>query len=196
MSHRDISPQGKKTRHSWLQPLWRTIRGSRPALAIPNALLCLALVAGTFAAFVSFAQAAHKTGASDSAQGQASPSTQKPKPPAGPEKEFPKSVTWSLVQMDGAKIDPALNITFSVDSNLRGSGFSGCNSWSATMYPLPGQKLATGPYAVTRKSCEKPVNEREFRILSILASGPVWDIDRDDLVITAPQGTLRFIRAF
>ena len=120
----------------------------------------------------------------------------KPKALEPEQKQFPTKVAWTLSALDTEKIDLGLNISFTVDGNYRASGFSGCNSWSATMYPLKNQRLATGPYAVTRKSCDKATNEREYRILSIFASGPNWDLVGDQLVVKGQQGTLYFTRSF
>src|SRR6185437_14036464 len=55
----------------------------------------------------------------------------KPLPPQ--QKNFPLDQTWSLREMNGKPVPSDLDISLKIDGTLRGSGFTGCNSWSATM---------------------------------------------------------------
>ena len=88
-----------------------------------------------------------------------------------------------------------LDVSLKIDSALRGSGFAGCNSWSATMYPVKDQHLAVGPYALTKKQCDKDTMAIEFGFLSALLGSPTWDLVNGDLVIKGPRGAMRLVRS-
>ena len=52
-----------------------------------------------------------------------------------------------------------------------------------------------GPYALTRKKCDKDVMAVEFGFLAGLTGQPDWDLVNGDLVIKGPRGALRFSRS-
>ena len=111
---------------------------------------------------------------------------QKPAAIPQPDKTFPTSVVWTLYSFNGKPIGGELN--FLIDENNRGSGSSGCNTWSATMVPARGQRIGMGPIAITKKQCSKEVTQLEFTYLTALRSGPSWDMAGPDLVIKGQQG--------
>ena len=117
----------------------------------------------------------------------------KPLPPL--QKNFPLDQTWSLRELNGKPVPPGLDISLKIDGTLRGSGFTGCNSWSATMYPVKDQHLAVGPYALTKKDCPKDLKALETGFLSGLLGSPEWDLVNGDLVIKGPRGTMRLARS-
>jgi heat shock protein HslJ len=119
--------------------------------------------------------------------------TPKPLPPL--QKNFPLDQTWSLRELNGKPVPAGLDISLKIDGTLRGSGFTGCNSWSATMYPVKDQHLATGPYALTKKTCPKDIMQLELSFLSALLGNPEWDLVNGDLVIKGPRGALRLARS-
>jgi len=120
----------------------------------------------------------------------------KPKEPLPPQqKNFPLGQTWSLRELNGKPIVSTLDVSLKIDSALRGLGFTGCNSWSATMYPVKDQHLMTGPYALTKKQCDKDVMAIEFGFLSALMAQPSWDLVNGELVIKGPRGALRMVRS-
>ncbi|MGD1017566.1 MAG: META domain-containing protein [Roseiarcus sp.] len=120
----------------------------------------------------------------------------KPKQPLPPQqKNFPLDQTWSLRELNGKPIDSTLDVSLKIDGALRGSGYTGCNSWSATMYPIKDQHLLTGPYALTKKQCDKDVMAIEVGFLSALMSEPTWDLVNGELVIKGPRGALRLVRS-
>ena len=117
------------------------------------------------------------------------PSAGQPQQPAAipqPEKTFPTKIVWTLYSFNGKPISGDLN--FLIDDNNRGSGSSGCNTWSATMVPSRGQRIGMGPIAITKKACDKAVMALEFAYLTGLRSGPSWDLVGPDLVIKGQQG--------
>jgi heat shock protein HslJ len=117
----------------------------------------------------------------------------KPLPPL--QKNFPLDQTWSLRELNGKPVPDGLDASLKIDGSLRGSGFTGCNSWSATLYPVKDQHLLVGPFALTRKQCPKDVMAIELGFLSNLTQSPTWDLVNGDLVIKGPRGSMRLARS-
>jgi len=117
----------------------------------------------------------------------------KPLPPL--QKNFPLDQTWSLKELNGKPVPTGLDASLMIDGNLRGSGFTGCNSWSATLYPVKDQHLLAGPFALTKKQCPKDVMAVEFGFLSSLTGSPSWDLVNGELVIKGPRGSIRLARS-
>jgi heat shock protein HslJ len=117
----------------------------------------------------------------------------KPMPPL--QKNFPLDQTFSLRELNGKPVPASLDVSLKIDSALRGSGFGGCNSWSAVMYPVKDQHLLVGQYALTHKQCDKDTTAIETGFLSALLGSPVWDLVNGDLVIKGPRGALRMVRS-
>ena len=88
----------------------------------------------------------------------------KPLPPL--QKNFPLDQTWSLRELNGKPVPPGVDVSLKIDGTLRGSGYTGCNSYSATMYPIKDQHLAVGPYALTKKQCDKDTMALEAGFLT------------------------------
>jgi heat shock protein HslJ len=118
-----------------------------------------------------------------------------PKPPAI-EKPFPTETTFRLVELNGKPVPRGVEATLLIDTAFRGQGTSGCNTWSAALWPVRGQRLMGGGVNTTRRSCPAPVMAFERSYLAALLSGATWDIVRDDLVVKSPRGSLRFQRGF
>jgi heat shock protein HslJ len=117
----------------------------------------------------------------------------KPMPPL--QKNFPLDQTFSLRELNGKPVPASLDVSLKIDSALRGSGFGGCNSWSAVMYPVKDQHLLVGQYALTHKQCDKDTTAIETGFLSALLGSPAWDLVNGDLVIKGPRGALRLVRS-
>jgi heat shock protein HslJ len=118
-----------------------------------------------------------------------------PKPIPPQQKNFPLDQTWELKELNGKPVPADVDVNLKIDSALRGSGFTGCNAWSATMYPIKDQHLAVGPYALTKKQCDKDTMAIEFSFLTALMAQPTWDLVNGDLVIKGPRGSLRLARS-
>ncbi len=117
----------------------------------------------------------------------------KPLPPL--QKNFPLDQTWSLKELNGKPVPAGIDASLKIDGSLRGSGFTGCNSWSATLYPVADQHLMVGPFALTHKQCDKDLMQFETGFLSTLIGGPTWDLVNGDLVIKGPRGSVRLARS-
>ena len=150
----------------------------------------LAVVVGAAALSLSVAAFAGPSHGPQSEEDNAPP---KPLPPL--QKNFPLDQTWSLRELNGKPVPDGLDASLKIDGNLRGSGYTGCNSWSATLYPVKDQHLLVGPFALTKKQCPKDVMAVEFGFLSSLIGQPTWDLVNGDLVIKGPRGSMRLVRS-
>jgi heat shock protein HslJ len=118
-----------------------------------------------------------------------------PKPLPPQQKNFPLGQTWQLRELNGKPIAANVDVSLKIDSALHGSGFTGCNTWSAVMYPIKDQHLLVGPYALTKKQCDKDTMAIEVGFLTALLGQPAWDLVNGDLVIKGPRGALRLARS-
>jgi heat shock protein HslJ len=117
----------------------------------------------------------------------------KPLPPL--QKNFPLDQTWELKELNGKPVPADVDVSLKIDGAYRGSGFTGCNSWSATIYPIKDQHLLVGPYALTKKQCDKDTMAIEYGFLSALLAQPTYDLVNGELVIKGPRGELRLARS-
>lgn len=119
---------------------------------------------------------------------------QGPAPPPRQEKIFPTKVSWVAVSLNG-KAFAGERPTFIVDEQFSIRGFGGCNTFRAVAYPLRQQKFAVGPFALTKKACEKAVMDQEKNFLIALRTSMQWDTVDGALVIKGPNGELRLQRS-
>jgi heat shock protein HslJ len=118
-------------------------------------------------------------------------------PPAvqlGKEKLFPVNTNWVVEAVNDKQPWAGANRpTIYIDGQMRMRGFDGCNLFSATAYPLRNQKLAVGPLAVARKTCDSVEAERGF--LNVVRGAREWDMEGANiLIIKGLGGTARFRR--
>jgi heat shock protein HslJ len=117
----------------------------------------------------------------------------KPLPPL--QKNFPLDQTFSLRELNGKPVSAELDVSFKLDGAFHASGFSGCNSWSATAYPQQNQHLLVGGFALTKKACDKTDQAIEQGFLRALLGTPAWDLVNGELVFKGPGGTMRLARS-
>ncbi len=122
----------------------------------------------------------------------AQPAQPMPKPQQ--EKVFPVGATWVAISLKGKPFGGD-RPTFILDSQFRMRGFGGCNTFSATSYPLREQHLAVGPLAFTKKQCDKATMASEQAFLLAMRTSVTWDIEQSILVVKTQNGELRFERA-
>lgn len=115
-------------------------------------------------------------------------------PPPQQEKNFPLGAAWAAVSMNGKPVGN-MRATLQVDANLRGTGFGGCNTFSASAYPLRQQGFAVGPIALTKRSCDKGVADFERNFLVALRAARNWDLVQGRLILKGGAGELTFDRA-
>jgi heat shock protein HslJ len=126
---------------------------------------------------------------------------QRPAPSSGGEviipksqKVFPTDVQWSLVQHSGKATGPD-RPTIQLDQQFRMRGFGGCNTFSATAYPMQQQRFGVGPIAATKKACSADVMAAEKRFLVALRTAQTWDVKDGFLILNGQGGELRFSRS-
>jgi heat shock protein HslJ len=124
-----------------------------------------------------------------------------PPPPEGgvivpkPQKTFPTDVQWTLVSMGGKSVGGGERPSISLDTQFRARGFGGCNTFSATAYPLQQQHFAVGPIAATKKACDKGVMDFERAFLLAFRTSQLWDTKDGYLIIQSQHGELKFQRS-
>ena len=57
------------------------------------------------------------------------------------------------------------------------------------------QRLAVGPFALTKKQCDKDTMEAERAFLVALRTSGQWDFEGTTLVVKTQSGDLRFERS-
>lgn len=114
--------------------------------------------------------------------------------PLQQDKIFPLGSGWVAVSLNGKSFGGE-RPTFTLDDQLRARGFGGCNNYSATAYPLREQGLAVGPFALTKKDCDKARLAAEQSFLVALRTSAKWDIAGTTLIIKTQNGELRFERS-
>ena len=133
------------------------------------------------------------SGALAGVTGAANSEAPKPLPPM--QKNFPIDETFSLRELNGKPVSSDLDVSFKLDSSFHASGFSGCNSYSATAYPQANQHLLMGGLVMTKKACDKANLEIQNGFLRAFQGGPSWDLVNGDLVIKGPGGVIRMVRS-
>jgi heat shock protein HslJ len=117
------------------------------------------------------------------------------KPMPKEEKRFPLGQSWIAASLNGKPFTGAERPSFSLDEQFRVRGFGGCNSFSATAFPLREQGIAVGPLALTKRTCDGPVMATERAFLTALRTSAKWETATGSLIIKGPNGELRFERA-
>ncbi len=122
------------------------------------------------------------------------PPSQGAQPVMKEQKIFPTKVPWVAVSLNGKPFSGE-RPTFILDEQFRMRGFGGCNTFSTTAYPLREQRFAVGPFALTKKSCDKAVMQAEQAFLVALRTSLQWDTVGGQLVLKGQNGELRFERS-
>lgn len=115
--------------------------------------------------------------------------------PTKDEKRFPLGTAWIAISLNGKPFGGTERPSFVLDDQFRVRGFGGCNSFSATAFPLREQGIAVGPLALTKRSCDKGVMDTEQSFLTALRTAGKWDTLIGSLVIKGPNGELKFERS-
>ncbi len=109
--------------------------------------------------------------------------------PGAQGKIFPLNSSWVAVSLNGKPFGGE-RPSFRLDDQMRATGFSGCNTYSTTAYPLREQGLAVAPFALTKKSCDKAAMALEHAFLMALRTSGKWDIQGRTLIIKSQTGDL------
>ena len=119
--------------------------------------------------------------------------TQAPQP-RQVDKIFPVGASWTAVSLNGRRFTGD-RPSFTVNQQFRATGFAGCNTYSATAFPLREQGLAVSPFALTKKTCGRDVMASEQAFLLALRTAAKWEQQGSTLILRPPNGELRFERA-
>ena len=145
-----------------------------------------------------FAALALATSADAQAQRQGSQQSKQPQssvPQSKRDRQFPVPSSWVAVSLNGKQYSGPDRPTLSLDQQYRAKGFGGCNTFSATLYPLREQRLATGPLALTKKQCDKALMESERAFFIAVRTAAQWDYEGVIMVIKSQSGELRLERS-
>ncbi|MGV6874487.1 META domain-containing protein [Pseudochelatococcus sp. B33] len=116
--------------------------------------------------------------------------------PQQQEKQFPVGTSWAALELNGkAYPGDRSRPYFTLDSQYQLRGFGGCNTFSATAYPLRSQGFAVSPFAMTRKSCGAAIDAAERAFMLALRMSQKWDIVKGQLVLQGSAGTIRADRS-
>lgn len=122
------------------------------------------------------------------------PDTPAPLPTGPVEKTFPLGASWSVIEFNGKPVYDR-RATLLVDQNLRGTGFAGCNTFSAAAYPLRQQGFAVGPIAVTKRACDKGTMDFERQFLLALRGVRNWEMTNGRIVLKGAGGQITLNRS-
>jgi heat shock protein HslJ len=147
-----------------------------------------------FAALILLASTIAASGQTGRGGGQQPQQDQGARPPPKQEKVFPAKVPWTAVSLNGKPLTGE-RPSIILDDNFRIKGFGGCNTFSATGYPLRQQGFAVGPIALTKRACAAPVMASERQFLLTLRGTQKWDLVGGGLVFQGAAGELKFERA-
>ena len=114
-------------------------------------------------------------------------------PPPQQQKIFPTKVSWVAVSLNG-KPFTGERPSFVVDEQFSIRGFGGCNTFRAVAYPLREQRFVVGPFALTKKTCDKAAMDQERNFLIALRTSVQWDTVAGTLVIKSQNGEIRLER--
>ena len=148
---------------------------------------------GIAAVAAALAATAAATALAQSRRGGADPQKEPPKgdvPLPVQQKIFPTKVSWVVVSLNG-KPFVGERPTFVVDEQFSIRGFGGCNTFRAVAYPLREQRFAVGPFALTKKTCDKAVMDQERNFLIALRTSLTWDTVVGSLVLKTQNGEIK-----
>jgi heat shock protein HslJ len=82
--------------------------------------------------------------------------------------------------------------TILISASNRGTGFSACNNWSATILPRQDQRLVIGPVAISKRKCEERLMHNEQVFLFVMRTSQEWFYDGYTLTLKGPYGEMKF----
>jgi heat shock protein HslJ len=94
---------------------------------------------------------------------------------------------WRVIAVAGQRPPPAARVGFSIASDGRIAGRSGCNRFTGKA-EIGGGRIMVGPLAGTRMACPPPLMAVEARFLAVLQSVERYALQRGRLVLTTADG--------
>lgn len=164
-------------------------------MSAPRKVCKTVILAGIGAALIGTG-AAHAQTAADPGMLRGEEPGRRQSVPQQTEKQFPVGVSWAAISLNGKAYAADRNRPyFTLDSQYQIRGFGGCNTFSATAYPLRSQGFAVSPFAVTRKSCGASIDAAERAFLLALRMSQKWDVVKGNLVLQGSAGTIHADRS-
>jgi heat shock protein HslJ len=109
-------------------------------------------------------------------------------------KPFPHNFIFNLKDINGKTASG--DIWIRIDSTMRGTGFSGCKSWSGVFVVGANRLGPKAMPAVADGKCDPALQAVEREFWQVMMSGPFWDTQGSDLILKgAKGGVLRFTRS-
>jgi putative lipoprotein len=112
--------------------------------------------------------------------------TQKSLPPAAGPRAGLAGVLWRITSIGGKPAVGERAPTFSITTDNRAGGNSGCNNYFAEADFTAG--LSFGPTAATRMACSAPLMEQEAALFAALAAVTRYESDGDSLRLLDAAG--------
>jgi len=109
-------------------------------------------------------------------------------------RRFPSEQRFIVLYLNGQDFHHR-SLTFAVRREpgsriARGTGYAGCNTWSARLDVSETGRLAVSDVATTRKFCHRDRMRTEGEFLAILRSLDRWRSDGRTLTLRGDRGTL------
>lgn len=82
--------------------------------------------------------------------------------------------------------------TLLVSASNRGTGFSACNNWSATITPRSDGRIGIGPVAISKRVCDERLMHNEKVFLFVLGTAQKWSYDGKTFKLEGPFGVMAF----
>jgi heat shock protein HslJ len=111
------------------------------------------------------------------------------------DKKFPLGRQWIAVSLNGKAFTGSERPSITINDQYRATGFGGCNTFSATAFPLRDQGIAVGPLAITKKSCDKAIMSSEHAFFVAFRTAGKWDTVGGALIMRSQAGEIRFERS-
>jgi putative lipoprotein len=106
-------------------------------------------------------------------------------------------LNWRAIVINGRRVDPTIDSTLSIASDMRAGGKGGCNNWFAQA-ELEDQKITLSAIASTKMACmPDTVTQQETLFFAALEAARLWRMDGTELVMSDADGreVLRFVVA-
>ena len=112
-------------------------------------------------------------------------------------RRFPVEQRFVVTYLNGQDF-AAKSLTFTVrrdqGKGMRGTGFSGCNTWFARV-EIMDDRFAMGEIGSTEKFCHRDRMKTEMEFMAILKSLTRWSMDGRTLVLGGDNATLLLVPA-
>lgn len=103
-------------------------------------------------------------------------------------------LNWRALAINGRAVDPQVDSTLSISSDMRAGGKGGCNNYFAQV-SLDGGKITFSAIASTKMAClSDAMTQQEVSFFEALAAARLWRMDGTDLLMLSADNreVLRF----